>query len=91
MIGPGFHPYGITLNTSDGPVTLAAGVNITILPQGNLVTIAAQNTAVSIANGVAWQPPAMADAAAPNNSVYYSTDGSALTYKDSAWTPHSLY
>lgn len=45
-----------------------------------------------IAKDVAgWQPPSFADADAPDNTVYYSTTGSKLTYKDSGGTPHALY
>lgn len=37
-----FHPYGISLTLPDGDVVLNAGDNMTILPQGNLITFAAQ-------------------------------------------------
>lgn len=33
----------------------------------------------------------MADSAAPNDSTYYSTTGSKLSYKDSGGTVHALY
>lgn len=36
-------------------------------------------------------PASSADADAPNNSVYYSTDSSKLVYKDSGGTVHDLY
>ena len=39
----------------------------------------------------AWEPPSMADSAAPNNSVYYSTTASKLVYKDSGGTVNNLY
>lgn len=39
----------------------------------------------------AWEPPSMADSAAENNSVYFSTDASALAYKDSGGSVHALY
>lgn len=39
----------------------------------------------------AWQPPSMTDAAAPNNTVYYSTTAAKLVYKDSGGTVNPLY
>ena len=36
-------------------------------------------------------PESSADADAPNNSIYYSTDASKLVYKDSGGTPNNLY
>jgi hypothetical protein len=39
----------------------------------------------------AWNPPSMADSAAANNSVYYSTDAGKLVYKDSGGTVNALY
>lgn len=44
----------------------------------------------SIQNGY-FLPVSSADADAPNNSIYYSTDSSKLVYKDSGGTPHDLY
>ncbi len=38
-----------------------------------------------------WQPPSFLDANAPDNTVYYSTTGSKLSYKDSGGTVHALY
>jgi len=38
-----------------------------------------------------FQPPSLADSAAPNNSIYYSTDASKLVYKDSGGSVHNLY
>lgn len=87
-----FHAYGITLNLPDGPVTLAAGPNITILPQGNLVTISAQTPANAVINSqTAWLPPSISDAKAPNGSVYFSTNANKLVFKDSSGTVHNLY
>ncbi|MEZ5421846.1 MAG: carboxypeptidase-like regulatory domain-containing protein [Pyrinomonadaceae bacterium] len=39
----------------------------------------------------AWMPTSMADSAAPNNSVYYSTTASKFVYKDSSGTVNALY
>ena len=36
-------------------------------------------------------PVSSADASAPNNSIYYSTDAGKLVYKDAGGTPRSLY
>lgn len=38
-----------------------------------------------------WQPPSLADADATENTIYYSTTGSKLTYKDSGGSTHALY
>lgn len=37
------------------------------------------------------RPVEMADAAAPNNSLYFSTDSNTLAYKDSGGTVHELW
>ncbi len=37
------------------------------------------------------KPVQMADASAPNDSIYYSTTSSVLVYKDSSGTVHQLY
>lgn len=39
----------------------------------------------------AWLPASMTDAAAPNNSVYYSTTAGKLVFKNSAGTVNNLY
>lgn len=39
----------------------------------------------------AWKPPTIADASATNNSVYYSSTGSKLVYKDSGGVVNNLY
>jgi len=44
----------------------------------------------SIQNGY-FLPVSSADADAPNNSIYYSTDSSKLVYKDSGGTVENLY
>ncbi len=38
-----------------------------------------------------WQPESLADSSAANNTIYYSTTGSKLSYKDSGGTVHALY
>jgi hypothetical protein len=44
----------------------------------------------SIQNGY-FLPVSSADADAPNNSIYYSTDASKLVYKDSGGIVNNLY
>lgn len=39
----------------------------------------------------AFTPPSMADSAAPNNSIYYSTTASKLVYKNSGGSVNNLY
>jgi len=41
-------------------------------------------------NGV-WKPPHLADASAPNDSIYYSTTANKLVYKDSGGVVNNLY
>jgi hypothetical protein len=54
-----------------------------------------QNSAGSVLSAVrsngAIQPASMADSAATNNSIYYSTTASKLVYKDAAGTVNNLY
>jgi hypothetical protein len=39
----------------------------------------------------AYTPPSFSDTDAPNNSIYYSTTASKLSFKDSGGTSHTLY
>jgi hypothetical protein len=54
-----------------------------------------QNNAGSVLSAVksdgSIQPASMADSAATNNSIYYSTTASKLVYKDAAGTVNNLY
>ncbi len=91
-----FSPYGVTVSSPSGEVTLNAGQNINILPQGNLITISAvipplASNVIANGNGLPWQPPSFADADAPNNSIYFSTDAGVLVYKDDAAVVNNLY
>lgn len=87
-----FHPYGIVLDLPSGQVVLNAGPNMRIFPQGNLITFQADMPDNAVINTVTpWQPPTLADAAAPKNSVYFSSTGSKLSYKDASGTIHALY
>lgn len=38
-----------------------------------------------------FTPPSLADSAAQNNSLYYSTTATKLVYKDSGGVVHALY
>jgi len=42
-------------------------------------------------NNKAFTPASLADANAPNNSIYYSTTASKLVYKNSAGVVNNLY
>lgn len=44
----------------------------------------------SISEGF-FLPVSSADADAPNNSIYYSTDATVLVYKDAGGVVHNLY
>ncbi len=54
-----------------------------------------QNSAASVLSSIdptgAFNPPSMADSAAANNSIYYSTDASKLVYKDPGGSVNNLY
>jgi hypothetical protein len=48
-------------------------------------------TLSAIRSDGSWQPPHLADSAAANDSLYYSTTQSKLCYKDSGGTSNPLY
>ena len=51
-----------------------------------------KNNGTTIIDGSGFSTPvSSADAAAPNNSIYYSTDASKLVYKDSGGSVNNLY
>lgn len=50
-----FHPYGVTISLPDGDVILNAGANMTILPQGNLITFAAAGPSKTL-NAATYTP-----------------------------------
>lgn len=88
-----FNSRGIVVSTPDGEITIIAGQNIRIQPAGNAANISAPTPVGSIinGNGLAWQPPALTDAKAPSNSIYYSATANKLVYKDSGNSIHALY
>jgi len=45
----------------------------------------------SVGKGGSFNPVSLADSAAPNNSIYYSTDASKLVYKDGGGVVNNLY
>lgn len=52
---------------------------------------ALNNTLNTLLPNGAYHPFSSSDAAAPTNSMYYSTDASKLVYKDSGGVVHALY
>ena len=48
-------------------------------------------TQCAFAKNGAFKPASLADASAPNNSIYYSSDAAKLVYKDSGGTVNNLY
>ena len=88
-----FAAYGITLKLQDGDVVLNAAPPLTIFPSGKFITFGINLPSGQIANGngIPWQPPSLADANAPNNSIYYSTTAGKLVYKASDSSVHALY
>lgn len=87
-----FNIRGITLHLPDGDVTLNAGTNMTIFPQGDLITFSVQLPPnIVYSNLTAYQPPSISDANAPKGSIYFSITASKLVYKDSAGAVHNLY
>lgn len=49
------------------------------------------NVLTQIDSKGAWHPPSVADSAAQNNSIYYSTTANKLVYKDNGGGVNSLY
>lgn len=82
--------YGATLSGSTKTVDIGTNgvsgsttnVNIGSAVAGAITTITLNGSA---------KPATMADSAAPNNSIYYSTDASKLVYKDGAGVVNNLY
>lgn len=87
-----FHIYGAVLKLPGGDIILVAGENITITPAGGALTISATTPPNAVINNLTpWQPPSMADAKAPNNSVYFSTTANKLVYKAANGMVFPLY
>jgi len=91
MANSSFSPHGVIIPTVNGNMVLNAGANMTIFPNGNLVTFAAQIPNAVVNNSGTWLPPQMPDAKAPNGSIYYSTTAGKLVYKAPDSTVHNLY
>jgi len=70
------------------------GQDINLTPAGN-VNITANSLEMAgterITSAGCFLPVSLADASAPNNSIYYSTTASKLVYKDSGGTVNNLY
>lgn len=87
-----FHPYGVVLSLPDGNVILNAGNNMTIFPNGKLITFSAQVPSNTVINNITpWQLPSLSDAMAPKGSMYYSTTANKAVFKDPSGTVHALY
>lgn len=87
-----FNVRGITLTLANGEeVILNAGSNMTIFPVGNMITFSAQIPNAVVNNVTAYQPPTIADANAPPNSVYFSSNAGKLVYKSADSLIHNLY
>ena len=92
MLSVGFNPQGISIPGRNGDITIIAGSNINIQPQGNAVTISATTPANVLLNGLnAYQPLKTSDAKAAPNTIYYSTTSNKLTYKDPSSNLHTFY
>lgn len=87
-----FNSNGVTIPTADGGFSLIAGQGIKIRPAADSAVISSQVSANGFNDGITpWQPPSLPDASAPKNSVYFSTTGGKLSFKDSAGAVHALY
>ena len=105
--GNSFSIYGGNAATtgSGGSILLQAGAFSTSGSNGKVIVrgLASntanlqewQNNAGTVLSAVksdgSIQPASMADSAATNNSIYYSTTASKLVYKDAAGTVNNLY
>lgn len=73
-----------------GSINAGAGSKTRIVDNNSSVVIAEFNSGLIVCNkGI--QPASIADASAPNNSIYYSTTASKLVYKDSGGVVNALY
>lgn len=87
-----FNSHGITIPTPDGGFGLIAGQNIKIRPTGDSAVISATVPANQFNDNITpWQPPSLADADAPKNSVYFSATNGKLSYKGIDSVTHALY
>lgn len=104
LVGNAFHPIftvgSYTGLTQIGTIFITPNANaVGTIFQGassqavDLVQLRNSSGAVlsSFAKNAAWKPPSLADSAAENNTVYYSTDASKLVYKDAGGTVNNLY
>ena len=57
---------------------------------GEVLTVRILIATSGVAGGV-FLPVALADASAPNNSIYYSTTATKLVYKDAGGVVNNLY
>jgi len=76
------------LNDAGSAITTTGILNVSASAPANSLSINASGT-LSVVGAIT--PASLADASAPNNSVYYSTTQSRLVYKNSAGTVNNLY
>ena len=74
-----------------GKVTIGNNTADMIINAGEINLKIGGNTKWTIDNSGALKPPTIADADAPNNSIYYSSTASKLVYKDSGGSVNNLY
>ena len=92
MAASNFNPYGVTIPTENGNVTLVAGANVRLQPQGTTVTISALIPPTVVTNGVtAYNPPSIKDTDAQKGTLYYSTTSNKLSFCDYSGVIHALY
>jgi hypothetical protein len=87
LIGGDFTNNRVGINRAIGSLAYTLDVGGDIAFTGALYR---DTTAIIDTNGY-FIPVTAADGSAPNNSIYFSSTGAALTYKDGGGTPHSLY
>ena len=78
---------GVTVLEGTTDINLAVGDTVLMLVTAGAIDDL--NTAVNTLEG--WHPPTFTDSGAPNNTVFYSSTSSKLSYKDAGGTVTALY
>lgn len=91
MLGPASSGTGknIVVDTRGGQVRTKAGASQSVDVQQWQTS--GGSIMASIAKNGAFKPASLADSAAENGTIYYSTDAGKLVYKDSGGTVNNLY
>ena len=87
------------METDNGKFYLGAGHDASIYYDGTDMIVNSDDVGtgsckintLEVRNDGTIKPVQLADASAPNDSIYYSTDASKLVYKDSGGTINNLY